>query len=100
MSRTKGFVTDPNREDRADSTGIYCRAIRPNGEEDVVDIAELDADSLVQFLRRLEYAGPLLHSECGCCLASENVVGILLGHGHLHADYGWPAYLKPEAPDA
>ena len=88
MSRTKGFVTDPNREDRADSTGIYCRAIRPNGEWDAVDIAELDADSLWRFLR----------SECGCSLASENVVGILLGHGHLHADYGWPAYLKPEAP--
>ena len=90
MSSVKGFITDPNREDRADSTGIYCRAIRPDGEEDVVDIAELDADSLLRFL----------HDQCGWSLGAENVIGILLGHGHLHADYGWSVYLKPEVPDA
>ena len=55
-------------------TGIFVRAQVPGGKWDSVDIAQLDAESLLEWLR----------SRDGDNSLAENVVGILLGHGHLH----------------
>lgn len=53
-------------------TGIYVRAQR-NKKWESVDIAELDAPSLLAWLRSRGGHNPL----------AEDVVGILFGHGHL-----------------
>jgi hypothetical protein len=42
--------TDPERAVLADATGLYIRAQRPDDRWDSVDIAELDRDSLVEFV--------------------------------------------------
>lgn len=55
------------------STGIYVRAVTPDGWRSV-DIAVLTPESL---LRWLQHDG-------GNNSIAENTVGILLGHGHLH----------------
>jgi len=55
------------------STGIFVRATR-NGSYGTYDIAALDAPSLLEWLR----------CRGGENKWAENVVGILLGHGHLH----------------
>jgi hypothetical protein len=56
-------------------TGIYVRAKYPStGRWDSVDIASLDKASLLNWLK----------SRGGDNKLAENVVGILLGHGHLH----------------
>ena len=54
-------------------TGIYVRAKFPEGGWGNVDIRDLDAESLLRWLR----------SRGGNNQLAENVVGILLGHGHL-----------------
>ena len=54
-------------------TGIYVRAKR-DGKWESVDISELTAESLLQWLRSRDGDNPW----------AEDVVGILLGHGHLH----------------
>ena len=65
---------DPEREiDYADATGIYVRAQGQDGKWGSYDIAQLDAPSLLKCLR----------SRGGCNRWAENVVGILLGHGHI-----------------
>lgn len=57
------------------STGIYVRATSGNSVQYAsFDIAELDAESLLVWLRSRGGDNPL----------AEDVVGILLGHGHLH----------------
>lgn len=66
--------SDPKRAGFADATGIYIRAQRPDGTWDAIDIAELDKESLLTFLRRDGDRNPL----------AENVVGVLLDHGNLH----------------
>lgn len=66
----KDLKTDPNRASFADATGIYCRAIRENGRWDSVDMAELDRDSLVQFVAA---RGPVTDW-------ARDIVLILLGH--------------------
>jgi hypothetical protein len=55
-------------------TGIYVRAMRPDGGYESVDLAYLDAPSLLGWLKSKGGDNPL----------AEDVVGILLGHGHLH----------------
>jgi hypothetical protein len=65
---------DPNRSEKlADSTGIYVRAIYL-GKWGSYDIAQLDKESLLEWLRSRGGDNPW----------AEDVVGILLGHGHLH----------------
>lgn len=59
------------------STGIYVRAQLPDGKWDAVDIIHLDKPSLLEWLRSRGGDNPW----------AEDVVGILLGHGHLH-DHG------------
>jgi len=64
---------DPKRyKERSfsDSTGIYVRAQVPNRQWESVDIAELDYDSLMQWLR----------SRGGSNEWAENTVALLLGH--------------------
>lgn len=67
---------DPNRKDAGEpSTGIFVRAL--DGDRwDSVDIAQLDRSSLLLWLRSRGGDNPW----------AEDVVGIILGHGHLHAD--------------
>ena len=54
-------------------TGIFVRAITPDGWESV-DIGVLTPTSLLKWLKKDGGDNPL----------AENAVGILLGHGHLH----------------
>ena len=56
------------------STGIYVRAHTGGTQYANFDIAELDAESLLVWLRSRGGDNPW----------AEDVVGILLGHGHLH----------------
>lgn len=66
---------DPERLEFADLTGIYVRA-KLNDKFGTYDIAQLTKDSLLEWLT----------SRGGFNPWAEDVVGILLGHGHLHAD--------------
>jgi hypothetical protein len=56
-------------------TGIQIRAQGPDGKWGTFDIGHLDKPSLLAWLR----------SRGGDNKWAENVVGILLGHGHLHS---------------
>lgn len=67
---------DPERLD-APETGIPIRARTPGGF-DTHDIAHLDRASLLAWLRSRGGDNPF----------AEDVVGILLGHGHLHPPKG------------
>jgi len=72
-----GLKTAPGREGVGGfdgSTGIYIRAIGLDGRFGSFDIAELDAPSLLAFLR----------SRGGDNRWAEDCCGIILGHGHLH----------------
>jgi len=65
-------------EDRWESndfpdTGIFVRALTPDGHASV-DISCLTPKSLLKWLRSCGGKNEL----------AENVVGVLLGHGHLH----------------
>lgn len=55
-------------------TGIYVRAVDQKGKWRSADICELDKESLLSWLRSRGGDNPY----------AEDVVGILLGHGHLH----------------
>ncbi len=55
-------------------TGVYVRAKSPEGKWGSYDIAELDGESLLKFLK----------SRGGKNKWAEDIVGICLGHGHLH----------------
>ena len=55
------------------STGIYVRALTPDGITSA-DIATLTPTSLLKWLQMDGGSNPL----------AENTVGVLLGHGHLH----------------
>jgi hypothetical protein len=67
------YKVDPTRTGMGES-GIYVRAL--DGERWVsVDIVDLDKESLLHWLRSRGGDNPW----------AEDVVGILLGHGHLHA---------------
>lgn len=59
------------RQNMLDPTNIYVRAFREDGKVGSVDLAELDKESLEEWL-----VGQ--HK-----LWVVNTVGILLGHGHL-----------------
>lgn len=61
---------DPERKQYADLTGIYVRARDADGSWDSFDIAELDADSLIAWLRSRGGENPW----------AENTVGMLLRH--------------------
>lgn len=72
---------DPERFEEQDgdpesfpATGIYVRAQFPDGQWSSVDIYCLTKDSLLGWLK----------SRGGDNRWAEDVVGILLGHGHLH----------------
>ena len=54
-------------------TGIFVRVQNHEGKWVNVDIAHLDKDSLLVWLR----------SRVGDNALAENTVGLLLGHGHL-----------------
>lgn len=60
--------------DEANVTGIFVRAQHEDGRWENVDIAALDKQSLLAWLK----------SRGGDNKWAEDVVGILLGHGHLH----------------
>jgi len=64
----------PGREGTEPGTGVYVRALNTSGEWINADIAQLDAESLLTWLRSRGGDNPW----------AEDVVGILLGHGHLH----------------
>jgi hypothetical protein len=68
------YKVDPNRIMNARYTGISVRALMLDGRWDNADIAYLDKESLLAWLR----------SRGGNNEWAENVVGILLGHGNLH----------------
>ena len=77
------LTIDPDRmmgQDDLYSTGIYVRAIRPDGRADSVDIVMLDRPSLLRWLRSRGGHNPW----------AEDVVGILLGHGHLTTEEEHP----------
>ena len=65
---------DPDRRLQPVETGIYVRAQHPSGAWQSVDIFDLDKPSLLAWLRSRGGDNPW----------AEDVVGILLGHGHLH----------------
>lgn len=69
---------DPARVDAGFDTGIMVRAREPGdrGAFRATDIAELDRASLLEWLRSRGGNNPY----------AEDVVGILLGHGHLHVE--------------
>jgi len=64
------LVIDPNR---MASTGIYVRAMAPDGKWINADISQLESKSLLTWLR----------SRGGKNEWAENVVGMLLGHKQL-----------------
>ncbi len=71
-----GLKVDSRREgDVRHATGICVRAQNPDGSWASADIYELTKGSLLEWLRSRGGENPL----------AENVVGVLLGHGHLHA---------------
>lgn len=55
-------------------TGIFVRAFTPENKWDAVDIVLLEKKSLLEWLRSRGGDNPY----------AEDVVGIVLGHGHLH----------------
>ena len=66
---------DDSRVEAVSHTGIYVRAFsKEENHHGSYDIAELDAESLLVWLRSRGGDNPW----------AEDVVGILLGHGHLH----------------
>lgn len=67
---------DPTRrlQDGEHGTGIYVRALSQGSMYTSCDIRELDKESLLEWLK----------SRGGDNQVAEDVVGILLGHGHLH----------------
>lgn len=67
----RGHVVNASLGDNV--SGIFCRA-KLDGKWGSYDIAFLDKPSLLGFLR----------SRDGDNHWAEDVVGILLGHGHLH----------------
>ena len=70
------LIVDVDRRDGEDfvSTGIYVRAKSPEGRWGTFDIVQLDAPSLLAWLRSRGGDNPW----------AEDVVGLLLGHEHLH----------------
>lgn len=56
------------------NTGIYVRAKHESGKWESVDIVLLTKTSLLEWLKSRGGDNPY----------AEDVVGILLGHGHLH----------------
>jgi hypothetical protein len=69
------------------STGVFVRAQHPAGSQrwESVDIADLDADSLHQWLR----------SRGGENSWAESVVAIMLGHDHTVAPWAMPPAVSP-----
>lgn len=69
------LMIDPDRVSSRQCTGIYVRARSITGRWRSADIAHLDSRSLLAFLR----------SRGGGNAWAEDVVGLVLGHGPLHA---------------
>lgn len=63
-----------DEKEKWEGTGIYIRGQYPDGKWESEDISLLDAESLLEWLRSRGGDNPY----------AEDVVGILLGHGHLH----------------
>lgn len=78
MADLKPYCIDPMREAISRrtglDTGIYVRARSPKRYWHSVDIAVLDKRSLLAWLKSRGGDNPL----------AEDVVGVILGHGHLH----------------
>lgn len=66
------------------ATNIFVRAQHDDGSWESVDIWVLDRGSLLEWLR----------SRGGNNVLAENVVGVLLEHGHLHGGEG-PVVVTP-----
>lgn len=64
-----------NNQDSIGQTGIFVRALIPGDIWYSADIALLDKSSLLKWLQT-----------GGSNPMAENVVGVLLGHGHLHEE--------------
>ncbi|QGJ88936.1 hypothetical protein PBI_TEAMOCIL_85 [Microbacterium phage Teamocil] len=69
--------TDPERAALADATGVYVRAQRPDDRWDSVDMAELDRESLIEFVKS---RGPVTDW-------ARDLVLLLLGHSRDGLDY-------------
>jgi hypothetical protein len=67
---------DPKREFGKGMTGIMVFGIDDQGNRRPCDIAELDADSLTNWLTRDSESNPL----------AENVIRIILGHPQIAPD--------------
>lgn len=72
MAETMKLRVDPSRADLP-HTGLYVRA-EHEGKIVTADISHIDKESLLVWLRSRDGDNPW----------AEDVVGILLGHGHLH----------------
>lgn len=70
------LVIDESRRDQDESTGIYVRAKNSEGHWEAIDMACLTRESLLEWL----------HSRGQCNIWAENVIGVVLGHGPLHAE--------------
>ena len=70
----KNLNVNPDRYgEEGYNTGIFIRALTPEGKWDSVDIAVLDKESLFEFLR----------SRGGENVWAENCVSILFGYGNF-----------------
>lgn len=67
------FLVDPERMKHGNTTGIFVRA-KHEGKWGSYDFATLDKASVLAYLRVRGGDNPW----------AEDIVGILLGHGHLH----------------
>lgn len=71
----KKLRIDKDRLDRIkETTGIFIRAIGPDGKRGSFDIVHLEKESLLLWLKSRGGDNPW----------AEDVVGLLMGHGHLH----------------
>jgi hypothetical protein len=65
-------------------TGGFVRAVTPGGKWVTADIALLDKDSLLAWLKSRGGDNPW----------AENIAGVLLGHGNLHPEGAESGYTK------
>jgi len=70
----QALFVDSARADYESGAGLYIRAEFPDGKWGAADIAQLTKGSLLSWLKSRGGDNPW----------AEDVVGILLGHGHLH----------------
>jgi hypothetical protein len=77
--------TDPQRQNKTmhNLTGIFVRAIGSDGKLGVYDIAELDAESLTNWLMRDGGSNPLAENTVRAMLGHEQVIPANAEVGHM-----------------